>query len=308
MMVHSGGSIWIILISVGVSSDVEVSLEASSRRVLLAETRTTTGVEKGSSCTFSDLVWPTRDSMTIPERCTQLFIDVAGVTSLEGHINLNYLQVGSLALALEMHTGELLSFDMRHQRVDEPEMRTYAAFLSRDPPLLNFTMRSAHIDAAGAKLLSDALRSNTHLEVVDLAQNSIRDGGAAALGDALGAAAGLGSAVHTLRLEVNEIGASGVAALCEGLIRAGDRTDGAGRGAGLRRLHLSQNYFGGGVGATALAQLLVSSSHGAGPAPPLEVLSIAAVRLGDAGAMTVAAAMQRNAHLVALQLYDNKTH
>ena len=143
----------------------------------------------------------------VPKRCTHLSVDALELAERPGKKarTLNYIQVGSLGLALAAHEGTLLSFEMVNQRVDEPELRAYASFLASDPPLVNFTLRSAQIYGDGAALLAEALLTNSHLEVLDLAQNFVGNDGAQALGDALGRAAAATGLVRQQQWQVTAL-------------------------------------------------------------------------------------------------------
>jgi hypothetical protein len=138
---------------------------------------------------------------------------------------------------------------------------------------------------AGAAVLGKALASNTHIEILYLADNRIGDVGATALATVL---ASPGSVLTTLGLSSNHVGDEGAVALATAL---------SGNGA-LTALELNGNAELGDRGVSALAAVLGR------PTCAVQQFSCANTGFGSAGVHALAAALTTNQSLWTLDMAD----
>ena len=192
--------------------------------------------------------------------------------------------------------GELLGANTALRDLTIGNDRTHAA---------DFTphMGTAFLEDAGAAAFAPGLGRNTGLRVLRVTCNWLGPPGGASLAAALKT----NEHLEVLHVVNNEVGDEGAAAFAAALRAASGRS-------ALRELHLRHNHIGD-AGAAALGKLLAEQRKGGGggeggedsggAAPALQVLSLAANNVGDAGAMGVAGGMAGNGRITRLGLLQN---
>jgi Ran GTPase-activating protein (RanGAP) involved in mRNA processing and transport len=65
--------------------------------------------------------------------------------------------------------------------ISEKEMIDISFVLSINTPLRNLNLSQNVVNAKAAKILSESLRTNSHLKVLDLRENKLGDAGVAVL-------------------------------------------------------------------------------------------------------------------------------
>ncbi|KAF9282771.1 hypothetical protein BGZ68_005757 [Mortierella alpina] len=241
------------------------------------------------------------------------------VHELDICLEMNYTRndLEALEHALKKSTVSILRLDLQHLRpcfgnllssvharndvllriMEHPHMKVvhivfsrdfikHSYFLSKTPPhlhKLSFEMVSKELGATDFRTLSEILKTNSKLTVLDLGRSSLGENGAQALAEVLKA----NSTLVTLSLEENSLEDRGAQALAEALTTNST----------LVSLNLGQNSIGD-DGAQALSEALRSNSS-------LAVLNLEINSIGFDGAQALAEALKINATLTTLNLYHS---
>ena len=155
---------------------------------------------------------------------------------------------------------------------------------ANDPTLTEIYVYEENIEAAGAKALAEALKTNTSVTLIDLGENKIGAAGAKALAQALKT----NTSVTKIYLGKNEIGDAGAQVLAEALKI----------NTTLKTIDLTHNKIGT-AGAQAMADALKLNTS-------VTTLDFKQNKIGTAGAQVLAEALKINTTLTTIDLTYNK--
>ncbi|KAJ3320947.1 Leucine-rich repeat-containing protein 71 [Boothiomyces sp. JEL0866] len=138
------------------------------------------------------------------------------IPQMHNLVNVSLWNCGLTNLHLPSILSICVSGNIRQLLLDQnpliPEI-SYGSFLGEDSCLRTLTLRGNHITDLGAKLISNALKTNRNLVGLDLFENKIQKAGAEALSDALK----VNSCLQALNLGKNNIGDDGALYLSKAL-------------------------------------------------------------------------------------------
>ena len=166
--------------------------------------------------------------------------------------------------------------------VGASQLEAFSEMLKNDKSLKSLKVENSDID--GIKALSEALKINSALEELSLADNNFRAEGARAIGEALK----VNTSVTKIDLSMNLIGDEGARAIAEALEV----------NTSLTHINLNNNKIGA-EGGKAIAEALKKNTS-------LEVIDLSWNNIGDEGGKTITEALKVNTSLKVIDLAHNK--
>ncbi|MBA2651509.1 MAG: hypothetical protein H0U73_04485 [Tatlockia sp.] len=185
---------------------------------------------------------------------------------------------------LKNNDASLSSLNLGYNYIGDAGAKDISEALKTNTSLSRLDLRSNQIRDAGVKDLSEALKTNTSLSSLDLAGNKIGADGAKDFSEALKT----NSSLSSLNLKLNRIGDAGAKSLSEAL-----KTN-----TSLSNLNLQANQIGA-AGAKDISEALKTNTS-------LSSLNLGHNEIGAAGAKDISEALKTNTSLSSLDLVGNK--